>query len=178
MKQLLDCTDILIVAPFYLGYLWAADKFCKKFLGASKRREWLFMSLSFCCWLFLSIFGRLSPVRYTFSVLLSPIFFMGLVVLLFWSDREKRILAASMLMVVVRTVTDFCASFLFCLELFFLHTVKKIPEPFSKAWVSALISGVGYCFAVLVYAGCQSILSLFFVASVESGISYWQFLSL
>ena len=54
-----------------------------------------------------------------------------------------------MLMVVVRTVTDFCASLLFCLELFFLHTVKKIPEPFSKDWVSALISGVGYCFAIL-----------------------------
>ena len=54
-----------------------------------------------------------------------------------------------MLMVVVRTVTNFSASFLFCLELFFLHTVKKIPEPFSKAWISALISGAGYCFAIL-----------------------------
>jgi len=149
MKQLLDCTDILIVAPFYLGYLWAANKFCKKFLGASKRRERLFLLLSFCSWLFSCILSRLYSGLYIFSVLLNPIFFMGLVVLLFWSDREKRILAASMLMVVVRTVTDFCASFLFCLELFFLHTVKKIPEPFSKVWVSALISGVGYCFAVL-----------------------------
>ena len=36
-----------------------------------------------------------------------------------------------------------------CLELFFLHIVKKIPEPFSKDWVIALISGVGYCFAIL-----------------------------
>ena len=149
MKLLLDCTDILIVAPFILGYLWAADKFCKKFLGASKRGEWLFIVFSFCSWLFRNILGRLSSGLYIFSVLLRPIFFMGLVVLLFWSDREKRILAASMLMVVVRTVTDFCASLLFCLELFFLHTVKKIPEPFSKDWVSALISGVGYCFAIL-----------------------------
>ena len=51
MKQLLDCTDIFIVAPFFLGYLWAADKFCKKFLGASKRREGLFLFFSFCGWL-------------------------------------------------------------------------------------------------------------------------------
>ena len=149
MKQLLDYIDILIVAPFFLGYLWAADKFCKKFLGVSKRRERLFLIFSFCGWLFWNVLGRLYTNLYIFSVLLSPVFFMGFVVLLFRSDREKRILAASMLMVVVRTVTDFCASFLFCLELFFLHTVKKIPEPFSKDWVSALFSGAGYCFAVL-----------------------------
>lgn len=149
MKQLIDYIDILIVAPFYLGYLWAADKFCKKILGASKRVERLFLNLSFCSWLFSCILGRLYFSLYIFSVLLSPILFMGLVVLLFQSDREKRILAASMLMVVVRIVTDFCASFLFCLELFFLHTVKKIPEPFSKTWVSALISGAGYCSAIL-----------------------------
>jgi len=148
MKQLLDCTDILIVSPFYLGYLWAADKFCKKFLGASKSRERLFLILSFCGWLFWNILGRLSFSLYIFSVLLQPIFFIGLVMLLFRSDREKRILAASML-VAVRLAADFCASFLSCLELVFLHTVKKIPEPFSKAWISALISGAGYCFAVL-----------------------------
>ncbi len=107
------------------------------------------MAFSFCSWLFSCILSRMYFSLYIFSVLLKPIFFMGLVVLLFRSDREKRILAASMLMVVVRTVTNFSASFLFCLELFFLHTVKKIPEPFSKAWISALISGAGYCFAVL-----------------------------
>ena len=150
MKQLLDHIDLLIVAPFFLGYLWAADEFCEKFLGASKRRGRLFLILSFCGWLFSCILSRLYSGLYFFSVLLRPIFFMGLVVLLFRSDREKRILAASMLMVVVRTVTDFCASFLFCLELFFLHTVKKNPEPFSEDWVSALISGAAYCFAVLV----------------------------
>ena len=148
MKQLLDCTDILIVSPFYLGYLWAADKFCKKFLGASKSRERLFLIFSFCGWLFWNILGRLSFSLYTFSVLLQPIFFIGLVMLLFRSDREKRILAASML-VAVRLAADFCASFLSCLELVFLHTVKKIPEPFSKDWIIGLISGVGYCFAIL-----------------------------
>ena len=149
MKQLLECTDILILAPFFLGYLWAADKFCKKFLGASKRKEGLFLFFAFCGWLFCNILGRLSFIPYTFSVLLYPIFFMGLVLLLFQSDREKRILAAAMLLVVVRMAADFFASFLSCLELFFLHVVKKIPEPFSKVWVIGLISGAGYCFAIL-----------------------------
>ncbi len=149
MKQLLDCTDILIVAPFFLGYLWAADKFCKKFLGASKRRERLFLIFSFCGWLFSNLLSQMYSYLYIFSVLLSPIFFMGLVMLLFRSDREKRILAASMLMVVVRMAVDFIDSFLSCLVLFFLHIVKRIPEPFFKDWESGLISGVSYCFVIL-----------------------------
>ncbi len=148
MNQLSDYTDILIVAPFYLGYLWAAGKFCKKFLGASKRRERLFLPVSFCGWLLCGILGRLSFVLYAFSVFLYPACFIGLVVLLFQSDRGKRILAASML-VTVRLIADFSASFLSCLELIFLHVVKKIPEPFTKQWVIGLISGIGYCFAIL-----------------------------
>ena len=111
MKLLLDFADILIVAPFYLGYLWAADKFCKKFLGASRRREGLFLVFSFCGWLFCNMLGRISFTLYTISALLRPVFFMGLVMLLFQSAREKRILAASMLMAAARLVTDFCASF-------------------------------------------------------------------
>ena len=149
MKQLLDFVDIFIIAPFFLGYLWAADKFCKKFLGASKRREGLFLIFAFCGWLLCIILGQMSFALYTFFVLTRPVFFMGLVMLLFRSDREKRILAASVLMVAVRLVTNFCASFLSCLELFFLHMVKKIPEPFGNEWTGGLISGVSCCFAIL-----------------------------
>ena len=149
MKQLLDYIDILIVAPFFLGYLWAADKFCNKFLVISKRRERLFLICSFCGWLFSCILGRMYFSLYIFSVLLKPILFMGLVVLLFRSDREKRILVASMLMVVVRMVADFVDSFLSCLVLFFLHTVKKTPEPLFKDWESGLAAGISYCFVIL-----------------------------
>ncbi len=62
--------------------------------------------------------------------------------------QGKRILAASVL-VAVRLAADFPASFLSCLELVFLHIVKKIPEPFSDEWAIGLISGIGYCFAIL-----------------------------
>jgi len=149
MKQILDYADILIIAPFFLVYLWAADKFCKKLLGASKGGEWLFLTLSFCGWLSGSIMCRLYPVSYIFYVVLSPVFFIGLVMLLFQSDKEKRILAAAMLLMAVRTVADFCNSFLSCIVLFFRHTVKRIPEPFLGAWEIGLVGGVGYCFAIL-----------------------------
>lgn len=149
MKQILDNVDLLIAAPFSLGYLWAADKFCKRILGASKRRERLFLTFSFCGRLLSYILGRLYSNLYIFFILSGPIFFMGLVVLLFRSDREKRILAASMLMVTERLVADFCDSILSCLALFYLHIVKKIPEPFFEDWEIGLTAGVGYCFAIL-----------------------------
>ena len=149
MNQLSKYVDILSVAPFYLGYLWAADKFCKKFLGTSKRREWLFLGVSFCGWLLRNILGLLSSGLYILFVLTDSFFFVGLVVLLFQSEREKRVLAASLLVGPVRLVANFFASFLSCLELFFLHTVKKIPEPFSTDWMIRLISDAGYCFAIL-----------------------------
>ena len=148
MKQLSDYVDILVVVPFCLGYLWAAGKFCMKFLGASKRRERLFLIISFCSLLLRNILGRRYPDLYSFFAVSGSIFFVGLVILFFRSDREKRILAASILIVVIKLVSEFCASLLDCLVLFFLHTVKKIPEPLFGGWKGGLVSGIGYCFAI------------------------------
>ena len=148
MKQLSDYVDILVVVPFCLGYLWAAGKFCMKFLGASKKRERLFLIISFCSLLLRNILGRRYPDLYSFFAVSGSIFFVGLVMLFFRSDREKRILAASILIVVIKLVSEFCASLLDCLMLFFLHTVKKIPEPLFGDWGGGLVSGIGYCFAI------------------------------
>ncbi len=148
MKQLSDYVDILVVVPFCLGYLWAAGKFCMKFLGASKRRERLFLIISFCSLLLRNILGRRYPDLYSFFAVSGSIFFVGLVMLFFRSDREKRILAASILIMVIKLVSEFCASLLDCLVLFFLHTVKKIPEPLFGDWGGGLVSGIGYCFAI------------------------------
>ena len=148
MKQLSDYVDILVVVPFCLGYLWAAGKFCMKFLGASKKRERLFLIISFCSLLLRNILGRRYPDLYSFFAVSGSIFFVGLVMLFFRSDREKRILAASILIVIIKLVSEFCASLLDCLVLFFLHTVKKIPEPLFGDWGGGLVSGIGYCFAI------------------------------
>ncbi len=147
-QQLSDYVDILVVVPFCLGYLWAAGKFCMKFLGASKRRERLFLIISFCSLLLRNILGRRYPDLYSFFAVSGSIFFVGLVILFFRSDREKRILAASILIVIIKLVSEFCASLLDCLVLFFLHTVKKIPEPLFGDWGGGLVSGIGYCFAI------------------------------
>lgn len=108
----------------------------------------MFLIISFCSLLLRNILGRRYPDLYSFFAVSGSIFFVGLVILFFQSDREKRILAASILIVVIKLVSEFCASLLDCLVLFFLHTVKKIPEPLFGGWKGGLVSGIGYCFAI------------------------------
>lgn len=108
----------------------------------------MFLIISFCSLLLRNILGRRYPDLYSFFAVSGSIFFVGLVILFFRSDREKRILAASILIVVIKLVSEFCASLLDCLVLFFLHTVKKIPEPLFGGWKGGLVSGIGYCFAI------------------------------
>lgn len=108
----------------------------------------MFLIISFCSLLLRNILGRRYPDLYSFFAVSGSIFFVGLVILFFRSDREKRILAASILIVIIKLVSEFCASLLDCLVLFFLHTVKKIPEPLFGGWKGGLVSGIGYCFAI------------------------------
>lgn len=152
MKLLSDYMDLLVMSPFCLGYLWAADKFCVKFLGTSKRGERLFLVFSFSIWLLRNFLSRLYFGLYPFFTLSASVFFVGLVVLFFRSEKEKRILAGSVLIVAIKMGAGFCASFLDCLALFFLHTVKKIPEPLLGDWGGRLVSGIGYCFAMFAIA--------------------------
>lgn len=148
MNQFSEYAGILIVLPCYMGYLWAADKFCKKFLGASRKKEWLFLILSFYGWLLKNILCQLYAASYIFGALSAHICFMALVLLLFQSDWEKKILAASILMITARAAVEFSGSFLSCLALLYFHTVKDIPEPFFTELESGLFSGAGYCFAI------------------------------
>lgn len=163
MKQLLDYADILIKAPCYMGYLWTADTFCKKYLETSKKNERLFLIFSFSGWLLLNMANRWYPVSYIILMLLNHIVFMGLVLLLFQAGREKKILAASMLMIVLTLVENFFGSLLSCLALFFRHTVKKIPEPFLSTLESGLIEGISYCLVIMaVYWISNHLMSIFY----------------
>jgi len=153
MKQMLDYADILFMAPCYLGYLCMANKFCKKYLGASGKNELLFVMLSFCGGLFINIVDRRYPAPYIFYVMLGNILFTGLVLLLFRAGWEKKILAASVLMIVRRTVENITESLLICLALFYKHIVNKIPEPFLSEWESGVIGYVGWCMVALALYG-------------------------
>ena len=162
MKRFIDYTDIFIEAPCYLGYLWMAGGFCKKYLETSKRKELLFVVFSFIGWLGLNIVNRRYPFLHIFLMLLNQILFMGLVLWLFEADKEKNFLASSMIMLVLLLAESFCGSFFSCLALFWRHTIKNIPEPFLNDLESGLIGCIGYCAAILaVYWMSKHLTSVF-----------------
>lgn len=149
MKQFSDYADIVITAPCYLGYLCMADKFCKKYLGASRKNELLFVIFSCVGWLTLNIANRWFAAPHIFFVIVEHILFVALVLLVFGESRDKKILAASMLMTVMMLVSTLSASFLSCLVLFFRHTIKMVSEPFLSEWETGVIGGVSYCFVIV-----------------------------
>ena len=160
--MLLDYIDILFEAPCYLLYLWMAGKFCKKYLGASKTNVLLFVICSFCSWLLLNIVNMWYFVPHILYEMLLHVLFIGLVLLLFPAEWEKKILAVSMLMAAFRLVSNICDSFLCCLALFFLHTVKKIPNPVLDDWRFGVIGVVSICLAALaVYLMSKHFTSVF-----------------
>lgn len=139
MGQISDYTDILSDILYDLGALWMAAKFCKRHLEASKRNELLFMAVSFGAYLILGIVNRRYAVPHIFLAVLGHMLFMGLVLLLFGGGWEKRILAASMAILVIKLPANILVSFLSCLTLFFQHAVRKIPHPVIDDWEAVWI---------------------------------------
>ncbi|MDE7433309.1 MAG: ATP-binding protein [Lachnospiraceae bacterium] len=134
MKQVSDSAEILIMLPCYLGYIWAADQFCKRCLDISKRNEVLFVSSLFSGWMVVDITNVCRFVPNIAFTLVKHIFFMVLVLWLFRGDKEKKLFVAAILILVTTSVPEFCWSFLSCLALFLLHTVKGVPEPIVNGW--------------------------------------------
>ncbi|MCM1156043.1 MAG: GHKL domain-containing protein [Roseburia sp.] len=142
--EYMEYADILLSEAGYLGYLWAADKFCKKYLGTSRKRELLFVISAFGGCLCLEFINMRYPAFYILFIILNQIFFTGLVMLFFHSEWEKKILAASLLILARRLTGNFSVSLLSCLLLFLRHTVGKVAEPFMNEWESGLCVCIGY----------------------------------
>lgn len=162
MKQFLDYADIVITAPCYLGYLCMADKFCKKYLEASRKNERLFMTFSFAGWLAFNLVSRWLFVPYIFLVTVEQLLFMGLVLLLFRERREKKIMAVSILTIAMTLVSTLFTSFFSCLVLFFQHTVKMVSQPFLSIWETGVIGGVSCCLVLFTVYWMREHLEPFF----------------
>lgn len=117
-----------------LGYLWAAGRFCRKYLEISEGKEKLWMAL-------LLGSGMLSGVLRENFAALPDIFFIlgqhviliGSVMLLFQGGMERKFLTASILTAVTTLMGNFFTSLGACLLLVWKHTWHHIPVPFIEA---------------------------------------------
>lgn len=155
--------SILISTPYYLGYIWAIGQFCKKFFNIPKRNEIIFISACFVGQSFMNVINERYAIPYIIYILIHHAFYMGLVILLFRADIEKKILASSILIALTALLGEFCGSFLCCIGLFFLHTVKNVPEPFLNEWETYLILYIDFIIVILaICAMSRRLVSVFY----------------
>lgn len=144
--------ELWFMIPCYLGYAYAAGRFCKSCLETTRRKEVLFTVLFWSGWM-AGAGIRHGPIPDIIFMILQCACLTVLVLLLFRGEIEKKMLAASMLLAVFTLVGNFCDSALSCLLLVWLHTVKKIPEPFSGERMMGVSACISTAFVILFLYG-------------------------
>lgn len=95
MNQMFHVFEIIVPMLCSMIYAFAAKGFCKKYLETTKAKERVFVVLLFCGCLMMRIVSENWNLLYIVSALLIHIYSLGLVVLLFKEEIEKKILAAA-----------------------------------------------------------------------------------
>lgn len=111
----------------------------RKHLGVEKKNEWRFVSLSFAGWLLLNVANRKYPACHMFFLTAHQMLFAGLVLGVFKGGREKKFLAAVMLMMTGTLVRNFCESLFACAALIFMGAVMRVREPFLSEAESCVV---------------------------------------
>lgn len=154
---------ISITILFYFGYICMAKKFCKEYLEISQINEKLFVIFGFCGGMLVNAMSKCYSIPNIVLSLLNHILLIGLVLLLFRRNTEKKILVVSIVITATTLVKDFCTSFFSCFMLFGLHTVKNITVPFLGKGEINLISCISLTMMILViYWGAKHLTSVFY----------------
>lgn len=127
MRQ--DFVSIIVTALCYLGYVCAAERFCKRHLQDSRFCERMNV---FCFLLYGALREgviRYCPVPAVLLTLLHHILLIGLVLSLYRDSAEKKVFVASALITVTTLVENFCVSLFSCAALFWRHRVQGIAIP-------------------------------------------------
>ncbi len=158
-----DFAGVFLELLCYFAYICMAGKFCKEYLEISQRNEKLFAVFGFCGGLLIHAVGQCYSIPNIALILLNHIFFIGLILLLFQRNTEKKILAASLLITATTLVENFCISIFSCFMLFWRHRVKNIAVPFLGERETNLIICVSFTMTIFViYLGTQYLASVFY----------------
>ncbi len=146
---MLGAIDIFITILCYFGYAFATITFCRKYLEVSQTNERLFYIFLFCSKAFLYGISKYNFVASIFFSLLSHLIFIGFIAFLFRGSIEKKVLTASILIVITTLAANFFQSFLSALALFWMHVAKKISDPILGEWEANLIYWISCVMAIL-----------------------------
>lgn len=133
-------SGVFITMLCCLLYSGIVKRFCKNYLELSKRNEALFFLLFLCG---AAVMEGISQCDFFPAIVLTlsgHILFIGIVLLLFRGDKEKKILAAAILITITTLVENFCTALFSCVTLFWLHIVKGITIPFLGELETAFIT--------------------------------------
>ncbi len=173
----------MIIGAFcHAVYLFAAALFCGRYLGGSDPKEpgtdsgtgshkngWLFFFLSFVVFLLMETANQIVPGPYILYCMLNQVVFAGLVLALFPAERERKVLAASMLLAVRAMVIPFCESGLSFVLLFWRHLADKDSQPLLREWENALICCFSFAAAVCVLYWLSKRVAPIFFGGTEEG---------
>lgn len=128
----------------YLGYALAVNIFCKKYFEISKIREIMSVILHFMGCIVIEIISGNGNVPYIAGALLYHMFTLGVVMLLFQAELEKKFFVVTILITMRVLVWNFVESFLSCLTLILLHLVKNKNEVVIDRLGNHLITGMTF----------------------------------
>lgn len=160
-----------LMALCLLAEITAYAGFYRKILGSSKRQAALFIVMLFVLIMIdRMLYTQYYSIRFVFRILYYLIFICP-VLLLFQGDREKKILAISILLFVQRFVLDIFFSFFSIAELLFLHVIKKEAQPVPD--VDAAYSYVMICITYGIVIMIIRRLSKYCVRIFEDKMNKW-----
>lgn len=149
MSEMTEWYRILFPIFFWLGFVWAADKFCKKFLRISKRNETLWIAILIVGEILLTMGASCVQISYLIRALISHGIVIGAVLLLFQGEAAPKTAVAIVLETAAMLAGNLCASLFSCLALVWKHRVQNVPIPFLTEGEMCLSSGVGIAAEIL-----------------------------
>lgn len=129
MPEVMQFSELLFLILYQACNTWAICYFCKQYFEITFFKEHLFILFLFMASLLAGIIYMYNPFPYIILMLLYHIIIVGFVLLFFQADTGRKLLAAAILIAVIRMLGDFCESILSCAALFILHTAERIEEP-------------------------------------------------
>lgn len=149
MKEALELFQISFMALLWFCYIWAADRFCKKFLRIHKKNEILWIIILGAGKLLLEIGAVRLQISHIIFALAGHGIVIGAVLLLFQENTAKKAAVVIAMETAVKLAGNLCTSLFSCLVLVWKHRAWNVSIPVWNEWEMCLNAGIGLVSMIL-----------------------------